>query len=87
MLVVAGNAHTPTTATQLGAPLGSYLARHRPGVREIRIRYGGGSYYNGGSRSFQPVRRQRGQILLHQGDSALILELPAASEAVVPHRA
>jgi hypothetical protein len=41
-LVVAGNAHTRTARTRLGVPLGARLAGQRPGLREIRIRYGGG---------------------------------------------
>jgi hypothetical protein len=44
-LVVAGNAHTPTRP-QLGIPMGARLHRQRPGVREIRINYGSGRYYN-----------------------------------------
>ena len=36
MLAVAGNAHTPTRPTSLGVPLGAWLARQRPGVRDIR---------------------------------------------------
>jgi hypothetical protein len=35
-LAVAGNAHTPTTTTDLGVPLGACLARQRPGIREIQ---------------------------------------------------
>ena len=45
-LVIAGNAHTALTPTMLGVPLGARLAEWRPGVREIRIRYGNGTYYN-----------------------------------------
>jgi hypothetical protein len=45
-LVVAGNAHTPTTRTDLGMPLGAHLARQRPGMQEIRISYGSGQCYN-----------------------------------------
>jgi hypothetical protein len=86
MLVVAGNAHTPTSRTELGVPLGSCLAGHRPGVRDIRISYAGGDYYNGGSRQFAAVRPRPGHILLYQQDGALVLDLPAATEAVVPHR-
>ena len=55
-LVAAGNAHTPTIRTSLGIPLGACLARHRPGVAEIRIRYGGGRYYNNEPRRFRRVR-------------------------------
>jgi len=45
-LVIAGNAHTALSPTGLGIPLGARLAERRPGVREIRINYGNGSYYN-----------------------------------------
>src|ERR1017187_3608137 len=53
-LVVAGNAHTRTARTRLGVPLGARLAGQRPGLREIRIRYGGGHFYN-----IQPRRFRR----------------------------
>jgi hypothetical protein len=86
-LVVAGNAHTPTSRTRLGIPLGVYLAQQRPGVREVRISYGGGRYYNIQSRRF---RRRIGpgqrRLWLHQRRGALVLDLPAAGEAVVPQR-
>jgi hypothetical protein len=100
-LVVAGNAHTPTAPTDLGVPLGAQLARQRPGVREIRIRYGSGTIYNCGPRRVRsagqqarvdwpprrrPVRGQPALILLHEEHGALVLELPAPTEAVVPHR-
>jgi len=87
MLAVAGNAHTPTSPVPLGIPLGACLARQRPGVREIRIRYGSGSYYNGGPRQF-PRRTiiWPSQIRLHCQHGALILDLPTAGEASVPHR-
>jgi hypothetical protein len=86
-LVVAGNAHTPTTRTGLGTPLGACLAQQRPGLREIRISYGGGRYYNIQPRRFRrrigPRRRQAG---LRQRRGSLVLDLPAAGEAVVPQR-
>jgi hypothetical protein len=86
-LAVAGNAHTPTGPTSLGVPMGACLARHRPGVREMRISYGAGHYYNLGPRSFggragPPGRRAR----LHLERGALAIDLPTAGEAVVPHR-
>lgn len=86
-LVVAGNAHTPTTRTRLGVPLGACLAEQRPGLREIRISYGGGSYYNIQPRRFRRrlVPRRR-QIRLRQRHGRLVLDLPAAGEAVVPQR-
>lgn len=87
MLVVASNAHTQTTPTRLGVSLGAVLARRRPGVREIRISYGGGSYYNSAPRAFPPSEPRSAQILLNEQDGALVLDLPMANEALVPHRA
>ena len=86
-VVVAGNAHTPVTATHLGLPLGACIARQRPGVRGIRISYGAGRYYNIQPRRFSS-RLGPGQrhLRLHQQDDTLILDLPVAGEAVVPQR-
>ena len=85
-LVVAGNAHTPTSPIELGIPMGVRVAEQRPGVREIKIRYGGGGYYNGGPREFVRLAGPEGQVRLHQDDGELSLELPEATEAVVPQR-
>jgi hypothetical protein len=86
-LVVAGNAHTPTASTDLGMPLGACLAGQRPGLREIRISYGGGHFYNMQPRRFRRrigLRRHRER--LHERRGSLVLDLPAAGEAVVPQR-
>ena len=85
-LAVAGNAHTAVGHTELGVPMGAYLAQRRPGVREIRINYGGGHYYNFQPGRFAPIGAERGQIRLYEHDDALVLDLPSASEAVVPQR-
>jgi hypothetical protein len=86
-LVVAGNAHTPTTRTSLGTPLGACLAQRQPGLREIRISYGGGRYYNIQPRQFRRrIGPQRRQARLRQRRGSLVLDLPAAGEAVVPQR-
>lgn len=86
-LVVAGNAHTPTGPTRLGVPLGACLARERPGVREIRIRYGGGRYYNTQPRRFRRrIGPRRRPIRLYLRNGGLVLELPTAAEALVPQR-
>jgi hypothetical protein len=75
-LVVAGNAPTLTTRIRLGMPLGARLAQQRPGVREIRISYGGGRYDN-----IQPhrIRRRIGpgprQLRLCQRRGILVLDL------------
>jgi hypothetical protein len=84
-LVVAGNAHTPITGTRLGLPLGACIARQRPGVREIRISYGAGRCYNIQPRRFRSRIGPGGRHLrVHQQDDTLILDLPAAGEAVLP---
>jgi hypothetical protein len=86
-LVVAGNAHTPVRPTPLGVPLGAVLAAGRPGVREIRIDYRSGRYYNLAPRRFPPRTgsRQPGPRLLLRNEN-LALVLPCASEAAVPQR-
>lgn len=85
-LVVAGNAHTPVRPTELGVPMGALLAQRRPGVAEIRISYAGGGYYNIGPRRFgAPGSPGRTPGLSLRG-GRLILELPSATEAVVPQR-
>jgi len=85
-LVVAGNAHTPVGRTGLGVPMGACLARQRPGIREVRINYCGGNYYNLGPRQFAAVGPHHGQIRFYQHNDALVLDLPAGKEAVVPQR-
>ncbi len=85
-LAVAGNAHTALRPTDLGVPLGAYLAQRRPGVQEIRINYGSGYYYNLQPGQFHPVSPQPHQSRLYQQDGALLLDLPSAEEAVVPQR-
>jgi hypothetical protein len=86
-LVVAGNAHTPTARTPLGVPLGAHLAGQRPGLREIRISYGGGRFYNNEPRRFRArTSPWRHQARLRERDGSLVLDLPVAREAVVPQR-
>jgi hypothetical protein len=85
-LAVAGNAHTPTSPTDLGLPLGACLARQRPGIREIRIRYGGGRFWNLKSRRFGRHGGPQGPVRLHQDTGELVVDLPVATEAVVPQR-
>jgi hypothetical protein len=86
MLVVAGNAHTPVSPTELGVPMGACLSRRRPGVREIRINYGGGYYYNLRPGRFAPAGPRERQARFCLQDDALVVDLPWASEAVVPQR-
>ena len=85
-LVVAGNAHTPIRPTELGVPMGARLAGQRPGTREIQISYGGGSFYNCEPGQFARRTDPQGTIRLHQHEGELVLDLPAATEAVVPQR-
>ena len=84
--VVAGNAHTPVSPTELGVPMGARLAQQRPGVRDIQIRYGGGNYYNREPGEFPRYAAPEGRIRQYQQAGQLLLDLPAATEAVVPQR-
>ncbi|GAA3517906.1 hypothetical protein GCM10023075_80290 [Streptosporangium album] len=81
-LVVAGNAHTELARTVNGLPMGACLTKARPGVRDIRLRYGRGGYYNGESRSFDGATGPAG---LHLDSDALVFNLPEVKEATVPH--
>jgi hypothetical protein len=86
-LAVAGNAHTPTSPTSRGIPLGACLSRQRPGVLDIRISYGRGGYYNMRPSQIHPgISIWPSQTRLCQEHGRLILELPTATEAIVPHR-
>jgi hypothetical protein len=86
-LAVAGNAHTPTSPTSRGIPLGACLSRQRPGVLDIRISYGRGGYYNmRPSQIYPSISIWPSQTRLYQEHRSLILELPVATEAIVPHR-
>ena len=85
-LAVAGNAHTPTSPIELGIPMGAWLRRQRPGVREIRINYGSGRYYNSQPCRFAHHGLPPYQIRLRQQHGLLVLDLPTAQEAIVPHR-
>ena len=68
-------------------PLGAVLAARRPGVREIRIDYRGGRYYNLAPRRFppRPGSGRPGPRLFLRNEN-LTLVLPSAREAVVPQR-
>jgi hypothetical protein len=86
-LAVAGNAHTSTSAASWGTPLGACLSRQRPGVLDIRINYGRGGYYNmRPSQIYPSISIWPSQTRLYLQEGGLILELPAATEAIVPHR-
>ena len=86
-LVVAGNLHTRTRRIRSGLPMGLHLARSRPGVCEVRIAYGGGTYYNVTPGTFRTGRGPRaGPAVLRARRGHLELRLPSATEAVVPQR-
>jgi hypothetical protein len=85
-LAVAGGYHMPTSPIDLGVPMGTWLARQRPGVRQIQIRYGGGRFYNIGPRRFHRSMHPRQPVRLHQQHGEPVLDLPQAAEAVVPHQ-
>lgn len=81
-LAVAGNAHTPASPTDLGIPLGAWLARQRPGI--------GGDPDPLRRRAFLEVRVTpicpHGPARRYQDAGALVLDLPAATDTVVPQR-
>jgi hypothetical protein len=85
-LVIAGNAHTALTPTMLGVPLGARLAEWRPGVREINIRYGNGTYYNLLPQRFKHQFSLRRKARLRAEGRGLVLDQPAPVQARVPHR-
>jgi hypothetical protein len=85
-LVIAGNAHTALSPTGLGIPLGARLAERRPGVREIRINYGNGSYYNLSPQRFKRQWTLRRRARLRTDGASLVLDLPSPVQARVPHR-
>ena len=71
---------------ELGVPMGARVAGQRPGTREVQISYGGGSFYNCEPRRFARRTGWQGKIQLHQDKGELVLDLPIATEAVVPQR-
>jgi hypothetical protein len=85
-LVIAGNAHTALSPTGLGVPLGARLAERRPGVREIRINYLNGSYYNLSPQRFKRQWTLRRRARLRVEGTSLVLDLPSPVQARVPHR-
>jgi hypothetical protein len=86
-LAVTSNAHAPASPASRGIPLGACLSRQRPGVLDIRISYGRGGYYSTRPSQIYPsISIWPGQTRLYQEHGSLILEQPAATEAIVPHR-
>jgi hypothetical protein len=85
-LVIAGSAHTALAPTGLGIPLGARLAEQRRGVLEVRIRYGNGGYYNLSPQRFKRQWSLRRRARLRIDGATLVLDLPSAMQARVPHR-
>jgi hypothetical protein len=85
-LVVAGNEHTRLTLTGRGLPLGARLADRRPGLREIRIRYGNGSYFDQVPQRFKHRWTLRSRPQLRLEEDSLVLHLPSPVQARVPLR-
>jgi hypothetical protein len=70
-----------------GLQLGASLSRQRPGVLDIRITYGRGAFYNMRPTQIHPsISIWPNQVRLFEENGSLILELPQATEAIVPHR-
>jgi hypothetical protein len=84
-LVVAGSAHTPTTRTDNGIPMGAWLDRERPGLRSVTINYGAGVIYNLGTTPL-PSRDHPASYRVRLDDDRLLLDHPSPAEADVPHR-
>jgi hypothetical protein len=66
--------------------MGALVAVQRPGTREVQISYGGGRFYNCEPHQFARRAGPQAKIRLHQHEGELVLDLPVATEAVVPHR-
>jgi hypothetical protein len=84
-LVIAGNLHTSLTDVAAGTPMGARIARQRPDVQTISIRYGRGRFYNLGGRT-RHVLRSPASARLHLQGASLTLDEPRPDEAYVPHR-
>jgi hypothetical protein len=87
-LVVAGGYHTALTAIELGEPMGLHVARARPGVRSIDVRYRSGAFYNLEPRRFadHDAGQAPGPARLHLAGGRLVLDVAHVHEADVPHR-
>ncbi len=87
-LVVAGRLHADLEPNAHGVPLGAHLAKERPGLRSVRIRYLGGGYFNLGERAFEGPTSERPTAHLSVADDTgqLTLELTGATPAAVPYR-
>jgi hypothetical protein len=84
-LVVAGNAHIPTTRTRLGIPMAAWLAQERHGLRSVQINYGKGAIYNMASKQLASSARLT-SYRVRLDDDRLLLDHPGPEEADVPHR-
>ncbi|MEO3792856.1 hypothetical protein ABGB14_21805 [Nonomuraea sp. B10E15] len=81
-LVVAGHAHTRTSWTDLGLPMGACLASARPSLESVRIDYGTGTFYTIGPRRSRGYSERAG---LRIAEGELVVGLPEFGEATVPH--
>jgi hypothetical protein len=75
----------PLGQTPNGVPMGAWLAQSRQGLHTVTIYYGPGRYYNLGSRRFRHRRCPR-PVGLRLRHGALVLDLPAPTEATVLHQ-
>lgn len=80
-----GTRTLPPAPHPAGCPDGGLAEPAAALVREIRINYGSGRYYNTRPRRFAHHGPPRCQVRLHQ-QNRLVLDLPTAEEAIVPHR-
>ena len=81
-----GRCSRPTSPTKLGVPMGARLAgaaAREPGNPDPLQRR---ELYNGRAAPVPRYTGPEGLIRLHQDDGELLLDLPAATEAVVPQR-
>jgi hypothetical protein len=89
-LVVAGNAHTLTAhtltaPTENGIPMGAWLARERPGLRSVTIKYGAGVIHNLAQTPLAS-RDHPASCRVRLDDGRLLLDHPSPTEADVPRR-
>jgi hypothetical protein len=84
-LVVAGNAHTSRTETELGTPMGAWITQARPAARTIVIEYGSGSLFNFGLHALPDRFANEHRVCLRVENGDLQLRLPRATAATVLH--
>jgi hypothetical protein len=88
-LVVAGGLHTRLAEHEHGIPMGARLAEQLPGLREIRVEYGSGAYFNGSLKTFAaklPGEERYKRLFSQRGDGNFIVEVWDVGAADVPCR-